>query len=83
MKGLKLKMKNRILSISIFLFSFCSLLISLKLFWNLGIFVDEYNLSSNVVNGGEFWIAMDWLRLLLLFLVCVLSGLSIFRKQEK
>lgn len=73
-------MKNRLLSILMFLFSFFSLLISLKLFWNLGIFVDKYNLSPNVVNDGDFWVTMDWLRLLLLFLTCVLSGLNIFRK---
>lgn len=71
-------MKKRILWISVFLLSFFSLLISLRLFWNLGIFVDEYGLSSDIVNGGEFWLTMDWLRLLLLLLLCIVSGFSIF-----
>lgn len=79
----ELIVKNRIVYISIFLLSVCSLLISLKLFWNLGIFVDKYNLSPDIVNGGNLWLVMDWLRLLLLFLVCILSWLNIFRKQEK
>jgi hypothetical protein len=77
-------MGKRKLSITVFLLSLFSLLISLKLFWNLGIFVDEYGLSPDIVNGGDFWLAMDWLRLLLLLLLCAVSGISIFRaKQNK
>lgn len=41
-------------------------------------------ISPNIVNGGDFWLAMDWLRLLLLLLLCVVSGISIFSaKQNK
>ena len=77
-------MEKRKLSILVFILSFFSLLISLKLFWNLGIFVDEYGLSPDLVNGGDFWLTMDWLRLLLLLLVCIVSGISIFStKQNK
>jgi hypothetical protein len=77
-------MGKRKLSIAVFLLSFFSLLISLKLFYNLGNFVDDYNLSPNIVNGGYFWDSMDWLRLLLLLLLCVVSGISIFSaKQNK
>ncbi|WP_375090368.1 hypothetical protein [Peribacillus sp. RS7] len=77
-------MGKRKLSITVFLLSLFSLLISLKLFWNLGIFVDEYGLSPDIVNGGDLWLTMDWLRLLLLLLLCVVSGISIFRvKQNK
>ena len=60
-------MGSRTLTIIVFLLSLISLLISLKLFWNLGIFVDEHALSPDIVNGGDFWLAMDWLRLLVLF----------------
>jgi len=73
---------KRKLSILIFILSFVSLFISVKLFWNSGIFVDEYNLSPDIVNGGEFWSSMDLIRLLLLFLLCVLSGINIFKKQS-
>ncbi len=77
-------MGKRKLSITLFLLSLFSLLISLKLFFNLGIFVDEYGLSPDIVNGGDLWLTMDWLRLLLLLLLCVVSGISIFRdKQHK
>ncbi|SHI87843.1 hypothetical protein SAMN05444401_1662 [Clostridium amylolyticum] len=75
-------MTKRKLSILVFVLSFSSLIISLKLFWNLGIFVDEYNLSPDIVNGGEFWGYMDWLRLLLLFVLCMLSFISIFKNHK-
>lgn len=75
-------MGKRKLSITLFLLSLFSLLISLKLFFNLGIFVDEYGLSPDIVNGGDLWLTMDWLRLLLLLLLCVVSGISIFRNEQ-
>ncbi|HCQ88875.1 MAG TPA: hypothetical protein DIU45_02830 [Clostridium sp.] len=75
-------MKKKTMPVLVFIFSVVSLLISLKLFWNMGIFVDEYNLTPAVVNGGEFWILMDWLRLILLFLAAVISGINIFTKRE-
>lgn len=76
-------MKKKTMSILVFIFSVVSLLISLKLFWNMGVFVDEYNLSPAIVNGGEFWLLMDWLRLLLLLLLSLISGINIFVKRKK
>lgn len=73
----------RKLSITVFILSLFSLLISLKLFWNLGVFVDEYGLSPDVVDGGDFWLAMDWLRLFILFLLCVISGFSILKNRKE
>lgn len=69
--------------IVLFILSFASLIISLKLFWNLGIFVDEYNLSPEVVNGGGFWLTMDWMRLVLLFVLCVITGMEILKKHPR
>jgi hypothetical protein len=74
--------KVKLLPAIVFLLSFFSLLISLKLFWNLGVFVDEYGLSPDIVNGGDFWLSMDWLRLLLLLLLCIVSGMSIFKGEQ-
>lgn len=71
------------LSIITFVLSLLLLFISLKLFWNTGIFIDEYNLSPDIVNGGEFWLSMDWLRLLLLFLLCIVSGINMFKNHTK
>ena len=50
----------------IFTLSFVTFLISLKLFWNMGVYVDEAGTSPDKVCGGDFWLYMDWLRLLLL-----------------
>ncbi|MBO1001107.1 hypothetical protein [Pseudogracilibacillus auburnensis] len=76
-------MRTRKLSITVFVLSLISLLISLKLFWNLGIFVDEHGFSPDIVNGGDFWSSMDWLRLLLLFLLCIVSGIGILKSKQK
>ncbi|WP_291578274.1 hypothetical protein [Clostridium sp. UBA6640] len=76
-------MKKKTMPILVFIFSVVSLLISVKLFWNMGIFVDEYNLTPAIVNGGEFWLLMDWLRLFLLFLAALISGINIFGKRKK
>lgn len=69
-------------SISLWIFgiSTVSLLVSLKLFWNMGIFVDEANTSPAAVCGGTFWLAMDWLRLGLLALLVILSLVQLARK---
>lgn len=76
-------MKQEKLSIIIFILSLIALLISIRLFWNLGIFVDEYNVSSDIVSGGDFWLYMDWLRLLLLFIICIVSGINILKNNIK
>lgn len=76
-------MKNKKFSIAVFLISFISLLISLKLFWNMAIFADEYNSSTTIIHGGNFWLLMDWLRLLLLFLLCIISVINIFKSSAK
>lgn len=73
---------GRKLSIAVFILSLISLLISLKLFWNTGVFVDEYGTSPDIVNGGYFWLVMDWLRLLLLFLLCVVSGVGMLKGKR-
>ncbi|WP_455675117.1 hypothetical protein [Pradoshia sp.] len=71
------------LAIIVFIFSFISLLISVKLFINLGFFVDEYGLSPSIVDGGDFWLYMDWLRLFLLLMLSIGSGVSIFSAKQK
>lgn len=47
-------MGKRVFSITVFLLSLVSLIISINLFHNQGNFVDEYGLSPNIVNGGDF-----------------------------
>ena len=76
-------MKNsKFINGSIFVLSLICLIISCKLFWNLGIYVDEFNTSPDVVLGGEFWLYMDWLKLGASALICFLSGINLFQSQK-
>lgn len=68
--------------IIIFVLSLISFLISVVLFYNLGIFADEHNLSPEDVCGGKLELIFDWIRLLLLGLLCLLSGISLLRKEK-
>ena len=54
-------MKNKILKGSIFILSSICFLITIKLVFNMGVYVDEFNTSPDVVVGGEFWLNMYWL----------------------
>ena len=65
----------------IFLLSGAALVISLKLFWNMGIYVDEAGTSPSVVYGSDFWLYMAWLRLFLLTGVVMASGISLLKKR--
>ena len=73
--------KGKFLNISIFILSLVCLLISLKLFWNMGVYVDEFNTSPDVVLGGYLWLIMDWIRLGASALICALSGINLFKKH--
>ena len=75
-------MKRKSINLIIFILSVISLLISLKLFWNMGVYVDEYGTSPAVVLGGEFWLSMDWLRLFILGILAVISGHELFGQQK-
>lgn len=76
-------MKGKFLNLSIFVLSLICLFISIKLFWNMGIYVDEANTSPDVVLGGNLWLIADWARLCILAVISVLSGASLFNKNYK
>lgn len=75
-------MKTGRLFLTIFLISAVCLFISAVLFWNQGIFVDQYNLSPEIVCGGNLWNVADWLRLLLLFLLCLFSAAGWYKNRK-
>lgn len=72
-------MKNKKINLVIFLLSVLTLVISLKLFYNMAIYSDEYNSSPVLVSGGWFWLSMGWLRLALLVVISILSGMKLLR----
>lgn len=65
-------MKQKRLIQILIVISLIVLVISTKLFWNMGIYVDEYNSTPSLITGGDFWLLMDWLRLVLLGIVPIL-----------
>lgn len=71
---------RRLSRIALFAMSLLALLISIKLFWNMGVYVDEAGTSPDKVCGGDFWLDMDWLRLLLLVVISAVSFKNIFEK---
>lgn len=73
--------KNKVFK-TIFVISLMSLIISVMLFWNLGIYVDEHNTSPDVVVGGEFWLYMYWLRLILLLVLIAISGIQVLKSRS-
>lgn len=75
-------MKIKVVSgINIVLQSVC-LLISLKLFWNTAIFVDEYNLSPDIVLGEMGWLVMSWTVLGLLGAIIILTGITVIINKK-
>ena len=74
---------KKYLAAIIFILSLIALVISLRLFWNLGIYVDEHNTSPSVVLGGDFYLLANWLRLLILALITAGSGLQLFLERNK
>lgn len=75
-------MNNKILNITIFVISVICLIISIRLFWNMAIFADEFNTSPTTIYGADFWLSMDWLRLGLSALICLLTGINLFKTDK-
>ncbi|MDO4926412.1 MAG: hypothetical protein Q3980_12250 [Turicibacter sp.] len=73
-------MNCRVINGIIFGLSLVSLMISMKLFYNMGVYVDEANSSLDVVLGGEFWLWMDWIRLAFIAVICLLSFVKLIRR---
>lgn len=75
-------MKTKFLLIINIILLIACIMISACIFKNTAIFVDQYNLSPEVVLGGYVWLLMDWLRLGMLGLVLVIS-IVIFALSKK
>lgn len=74
-------MSSKVINAIIFILSIICLIISSRLFWNMSIFIDGYNLSPSVVYGGYFWGYMNWLELFFIALISILSGINLFIKK--
>ncbi len=54
--------------ITVFVLIFFHYLFHLNYF---GIFVDEYGLSPDIVDGGEIWLTLDWIIITAIALCCI------------
>ena len=75
------QMKNKYLNLSILILSMICLIISIKTFYNLGIYVDEYNTSPSVVLGGDIWVYTQWINFGVNAIICILAGIGFIKKQ--
>ena len=67
----------------IFVSSLLIFIISANLFYQMGIYADEYNTTPSVVYGGDFWLMASWFRLALSCIMTVISGIALFRVGRK
>ena len=70
-------------SIAVFAISSVSLVISVVLMVNMGIYVDELGSSPVLITGGWFWLNMYWLRFFMLFVLTFMSGLNMVSKLRQ
>lgn len=80
--GKEFNLGNKKINIVIFVLSLVCLGISMKLFWNMGIYADEHGSSPILVSGGWFWLSMDWIRLGILLVLSVVSGLGLINRSK-
>ena len=74
---------RKVTTLFIFLSSLLVFIISANLFYQMGIYVDEYNTTPSIVCGGDFWLMADWFRLALAGIMAVVSGIALFRLGRK
>jgi len=78
-------MKKKSLLI-LFVCSVAAFIISLKLFWNIAVYVDDFAVypyaSPQAVYGGVFWLYMAWVQPALLAVIMILSGIRLFGKRR-
>ncbi len=75
-------MEKRLGDIFIFALSIIVLIISLLLLRMYGAYEIEYGDGTLVVDGGWFMIFMNILRISVLLVLCVLSGIRLWKKSK-
>ena len=75
-------MKKRVGDTLIFALSLIVLIISLMLLRIYGAYEIEYGGGTLVVDGGWFMIYMNILRISVLLVLCVLSGIRLWKKSK-
>lgn len=73
-------MKNKIFDVIILISGIISLITLSTVLKNLGIFIDEHNLSLNNVLGSNTLVYMYWITLFLLLIICCTSIIKLIKK---
>ena len=76
-------MNNKLINSIVFVLSVICLIITALSFYNMGILVEEFNTSPDVVYGGTLWLYLNWGKLALLVVISVLSGINLFTIKNK
>ena len=76
-----INMKKK-LNLTLTLLASVILFIELVSFYKLGVYVDEFGTSPSIVLGGDFWLYMKWLKLLLLLVVVVVLWVKELNKKK-
>ena len=58
-----------------------TLLIEFNQFYRMGVYVDEYGTSPNIVFGGNFWLYVAWIKLFLLLVIFIFLWIKLFSKK--
>ena len=75
-------MKKRTSDIVIFVLSLTALIISLVMLRIYGAYEIEYGGGTLVIDGGWFMIMMNVIRVAVLFLLCILSGIRLYKNSK-
>jgi len=75
-------LEKRGVNIVIFVLCLISLVISLGIFWNISEYADVHGSSPVLITGGSFWNGMDWFRLGILFVLCLISGFKLIKRSK-
>ena len=68
--------------ILVFIASVLSLCITIILLWRFGAYEITYGNSTVVIDGGWFLIIMNAIRVIALSVLCVISGVRLFRTKR-
>lgn len=74
---------NKNLKRMIFLLSLLSLIVSLILFYNTGVYLDESGAHAEDLHGGKWGLNLAWIRLLILFVLTLVSGIALHNDDYK
>lgn len=75
-------MKSSKTDILIFIFSLTAFIISLIMLKNYGAYEIEYGNGTLVVDGGWYMLLMNIVRLVILFVVSVMSGIKVYKNYK-